>query len=134
MKTEDTSEATPKEFQEVTGLENFLKDFTLLDRRGAVEVELWDEYLVYATLYGIADQVIKDFKESCPEYFQLSNLGNQLIDKRGSVVSDFNAFTGVSNLSSSLSSSWGRSSGGGGRSSGGGGGGHSGGGGGGGGR
>lgn len=134
MKTEDTSEATPKEFQEVTGLENFLKDFTLLDRRGAVEVELWDEYLVYATLYGIADQVMKNFKESCPEYFQLSYLGNQLIDKRGSVISDFNAFTGVSNLSSSLSSSWGRSSGGGGRSSGGGGGGHSGGGGGGGGR
>lgn len=135
VKAEDSSDAKPKEFQDLVGLENFLKDFTLMNTRDAVEVELWDEYLVYATLYGIADQVLKSFKEACPEYFKLSKLGSQLINESGTVISDFNSFTGISRISRGLSSSSGsRSSGGGGHSSGGGGGGHSGGGGGGGGR
>ncbi|MCF0167356.1 MAG: DUF2207 domain-containing protein [Bacteroidales bacterium] len=58
--------------QRCYGLYNFLKDFSLIDERGAMEVTLWDEYLVMATIFGIADKVRKDFKEICPEYFQLT--------------------------------------------------------------
>ncbi len=99
------------------------------------EMKMWDEYLVFATLYGMADKVIKDLREYCPDYFAVSYLGSQLIDETGSVVSDFSSFTGIPKISNSIASSGSSSSsGGGGFSSHGGGGGHSGGGGGGGGR
>ena len=61
-----------KDVREVFGLRRFLKDFTLIQDRGVVEVGLWNNYLIFASLYGIADQVIKDFKKVCPEYFTLS--------------------------------------------------------------
>ena len=62
----------PSDVQEVFGLKKFLKDFTLIKDRGTVEVKLWNNYLIFASLYGIADQVYKDFKTVCPEYFTLS--------------------------------------------------------------
>ena len=61
-----------KDVREVFGLKKFLQDFTLIKDRGVVEVGLWNNYLIFASLYGIADQVIKDFKKVCPEYFTLS--------------------------------------------------------------
>lgn len=63
---------TPVEAQQVFGLRNFLRDFTLIQDRGVVEVGLWNNYLIYASLYGIAEQVYKDFKKVCPEYFVLA--------------------------------------------------------------
>lgn len=64
------------------GLKRYLKDFSLLEERHAVEVSLWDEYMVYAQLFGIAKQVRKDFQKICPEYFELSKVAQQ-IDKVG---------------------------------------------------
>lgn len=58
--------------RQVFGLRNFLRDFTLISDRGVVEVKLWNEYLVFATLFGIADQVYRDFRKVCPEYFELA--------------------------------------------------------------
>ncbi|MGN1216219.1 MAG: DUF2207 family protein [Candidatus Cryptobacteroides sp.] len=58
--------------RQVFGLRNFLRDFTLISDRGVVEVKLWNEYLIFATLFGIADQVYKDFRKVCPEYFELA--------------------------------------------------------------
>ena len=60
------------EVRQVFGLRNFLRDFTLISDRGVVEVKLWSYYLVFATLFGIADQVYKDFRKVCPEYFELA--------------------------------------------------------------
>lgn len=59
-------------------LRNYLKDFTLVGERNVRDVKLWDEYLIYATLFGIADQVRKDFKKMCPQYYQLSQAAQQL--------------------------------------------------------
>ena len=69
-KTLKTLEAA--DVRQVFGLKRFLKDFTLIKDRGTVEVKLWNNYLIFAALYGIADQVYKDFKKVCPEYFTLS--------------------------------------------------------------
>ena len=69
-----------KDVREVFGLKKFLKDFTMIQDRGAVEVGLWNNYLVFASLYGIAEQVIKDFKKVCPEYFTLSQPMQQFQD------------------------------------------------------
>ncbi|MBQ6286993.1 MAG: DUF2207 domain-containing protein [Bacteroidales bacterium] len=75
-KTLKTIQAT--DARQVFGLKRFLKDFTLIKDRGAVEVTLWNNYLIFASLYGIADQVYKDFKKVCPEYFTLSQTVEQL--------------------------------------------------------
>lgn len=48
---------------------NFLKDFTLSGERGAAEVGLWKQYLVYAQLFGIADKVARQFQKLYPAAF-----------------------------------------------------------------
>jgi uncharacterized membrane protein len=98
-------------------------------------VQLWNNYLIFASLFGIADQVRKDFKQVCPEYFSLSDVG-QMMDKMDASTFDtmvnipaqsfYNtARSYISSSSNGGGSSW---SGGGGSSSWGGGGGFSGGG------
>ena len=66
------------EVREVFGLKKFLKEFTLLDQRGVDEVKLWKDYMIYATLFGIADQVIRDMKKINPEYFNMDQVAAQM--------------------------------------------------------
>lgn len=125
----------PEETRQVFGLRKYLKDFTLIKDRGVVEVKLWSDYLVFAALYGIADQLIKDYRKVCPEYFTLSTAAGMLDDDTTSMMiwsminmtsRNFNtAVTTYEASSGNSGSSW---SGGGGMSSWGGGGGFSGGG------
>ena len=68
------------EVRQVFGLRKFLKEFTLLDERGVNEVSLWKDYMIYATLFGIADQVIKDMKKINPEYFNMDRVAAQMAD------------------------------------------------------
>ena len=50
----------------VMGLKKFLQEFTLSNERHFEEVALWREYMVHATLFGIADQVRDDLKKVWP--------------------------------------------------------------------
>lgn len=50
------------------GFIKFLKDFTLINEREAVEVALWDEYLVLAALFGLGEKVLEKFKDIDPNY------------------------------------------------------------------
>ena len=54
----------------VVEFKNFLEDFTLSKERGATEVGLWKDYLVYAQLFGIADKVAQQFQRLYPKEFQ----------------------------------------------------------------
>ena len=54
----------------VVEFKNFLNDFTLSKERGAGEVGLWKDYLVFAQLYGIADKVAAQFQKLFPKEFQ----------------------------------------------------------------
>lgn len=71
--------------QEVLGLYNYLKEFTLLSEKGVIDVALWNNYLVYATVFGIADTVMKQMKEVAPDYFLKSDVG-QLFDSDGTAI------------------------------------------------
>ena len=64
------SEQGKIEARRVMGFKNFLNDFTLSSERESVEVGLWKDYLVYATLYGIADKVAKELKDIDPRVFE----------------------------------------------------------------
>lgn len=66
--------------RKVFGLKKFLQEFTLLDERGVDEVKLWKDYMVYATLFGIADQVIRDMKKVNPAYFEMDRVAAQMAD------------------------------------------------------
>ena len=57
------------DFLAVLGFRHYLKDFTIINERQVKEVELWKDYLVFAALYGIADEVAKEFADICPDYF-----------------------------------------------------------------
>lgn len=81
-----------EDVRQVFGLKKFLKDFTLIEDRGVVQVQLWNDYLIFASLFGIADRVRKDFKQVCPEYFQLSDVA-QMMDRMD--ASTFNTMVNV---------------------------------------
>ncbi|MGD9558983.1 MAG: DUF2207 domain-containing protein [Oscillospiraceae bacterium] len=55
--------------REMFGFKKYLKDFTIINEREAREVQLWDRYLIYAQLFGIADEVAQQFKQLYPDYF-----------------------------------------------------------------
>ena len=65
---------------EVFGFKRFLEDFTLMNERHLTEAKLWNDYLVWATLYGNAEQVIKDMKAINPEFFKMDQVACQLSD------------------------------------------------------
>lgn len=49
------------------GLKKFLDDFSSISTKEVLEVHLWDEYLMYAYIFGIADKTIKELKKLYPE-------------------------------------------------------------------
>jgi uncharacterized membrane protein len=51
-------------------LRNWLKDFSNLDEAIPTDVKVWDHFLVYATLFGVADKVNKQLAEKLPQVCQ----------------------------------------------------------------
>ena len=118
------------EVRQVFGLKKFLKEFSLLDERHLGEVGLWKDYMIYATLFGIADQVIRDMKKINPEYFNMDQTARQMADDRTLPMIYSTMHRGTASAAASKAERAARAAGGGGHSSwGGGGGGFSGGGG-----
>jgi len=119
-----------EEVRQLFGLRKFLKEFTLMDERGVCEVKLWKDYMIYATLFGIADRVIKEMKKVNPEYFNMDQVANQMADNMTLPLIYSTLHHSTSSAVAAKAAREHRSSGGGGHSSwGGGGGGFSGGGG-----
>lgn len=63
-----------EEMEHVIGLSMFLKEMTLIVEKGVVEVEMWEYYLIFASILGIADKVQDQLGDLCPEFNQQSNL------------------------------------------------------------
>lgn len=51
-----------EEVNKLYALRNFLNDFSILDEKEIKEIVLWEDYLIYATLFGISKKVIKNMK------------------------------------------------------------------------
>ena len=116
------------EVRKVFGLRKFLKDFTLLDERNVGEVTLWKDYMIYATLFGIADQVIRDMKKINPEYFNMDQVAQQMANDTTLPMIRSTMHRSTARAAMSKAEREARAAGGGGRASWGGGGGFSGGG------
>ena len=101
----------------LAGLKKFLLDYTLIMQREAIEVELFEDYLIYAQMMGIAKQVSKQFKELYPDMIEQTNYGSY----DNIVYINYCASSGISSANSARAAAQSYSSGGGGFSSGGGG-------------
>lgn len=60
---------------QLAGLKKYLQEYTLIKEREAIEVHLFEEYLIYAQMMGIAKEVAKEFKELYPELIEQSSYG-----------------------------------------------------------
>ena len=56
------------------GLKLFLLYFSSIEEKEVIEVKLWEEYLMFASILGIADEVEKQIGKLCPEFNQYSNI------------------------------------------------------------
>ncbi len=102
------------------GLKNFLEEFSRIDDKEAIEVNMWEYYLIYAQILGIADKVAKQFKKLYPEIIDNPELGYTYTDI---MFIHMVSHSGMHSATTSQQRAQSYSSGGGGFSSGGGGGG-----------
>ena len=103
------------------GLKNYMEKFSLLDEKEIPAIEVWEKYLVYATVFGISDKVLKQLKTVYPDIDKIDAI-NTSTYMYFMYHSNFGtSFT--SSINSSISSSYSSATGGGGGFSGGGGGG-----------
>ena len=100
----------------VAGLKKFFKEFDNMTDKEAIDVMLWEEYLMYAQIFGVAQKVAKQFKKLYPDVITD-------YDYNTFVYINTVSYSGISSASSARSRAESYSSGGGGFSSGGGGGG-----------
>lgn len=114
------SETLKEEGIKLKGLKNFLEEFSRIDEKGAIEVNMWEYYLIYAQILGIADKVAKQFKKLYPEIIENNEYGYTYGDI---VFIRSISYSAVTSATASRQRAQNYSSGGGGFSSGGGGGG-----------
>lgn len=104
---------------EIAGLKRYLKEYTLIKEREAIEVALFEDYLIYAQMLGIAKEVAKEFKDLYPDIIEQSNFS----DYDNIIFINYYSATIASTARNAQARANSYSSGGGGFSSGGGGGG-----------
>lgn len=105
--------------EEVYGLKKYLLEYTLIPDRKAIEVALFEEYLIFAQMLGIAKHVAKEFKDLYPEIIEQSHFTSYDYI----IFINMTSSNGISAANTAKARAESYSSGGGGFSSGGGGGG-----------
>lgn len=64
------NEEGKKEALKYKGLENFFRDFTIINEREMSDVGLWKDYLVYASIFGLTKKVAREMNKLLPDYFE----------------------------------------------------------------
>lgn len=65
--TRNLTKKGQQELDEILGLKHFLLDFSLIQERGVKETVIWQDYMVYALMLGIADKLEPQIRELYPE-------------------------------------------------------------------
>ena len=65
------TEKMNEEVKNIIGFKKFLLDYSLINEREGIEVELWDQYLIIAEILGIADKVEKQYENVYTKYKDL---------------------------------------------------------------
>lgn len=56
------------------GLKKFLDDFSNVNTKEVMDIKLWEEYMIFANLFGIADKVSKQLKYIHPDIEKIDDL------------------------------------------------------------
>lgn len=109
------------------GLKRYMSEFSLMKEKEVPELVLWEKYLVYATVFGISEKVLKQLKVVYPqisdeEYMNSHGYTYMYLMYSGSFNNSFlsslnrsisNSYTTLNNYSSGSGAGGGFSSGGG---------------------
>lgn len=63
---------------QLKGLKKFLLDFSMMPEREYFEVHIWEEYLIFAELLGIADKVEEQFSKLYPSFNEQTKLNTTI--------------------------------------------------------
>ena len=108
---------------QLKGLKKFLLDFSMMPEREYFEVHIWEEYLIYAQLLGIADKIEEQFSKIYPKFNEQTKLNTEIttVAIRNMAYLGYKGYAAGRHLASMRSSSSGSRYSGSSRSSGGGG-------------
>jgi len=67
----EVSQSFHDEAIKLAGLKKFLLEFSEIEDKEAIEVNLWEEYLIYAQMFGIADKVDNTLNDLYPTIFSM---------------------------------------------------------------
>ena len=63
----NAGESLVKYAKQLMALKKWLSKYSVMEERQPMEVKLWNEYMLYASLFGITDKVEKNLASICPE-------------------------------------------------------------------
>lgn len=100
------------------GLKKYMEDFSMLDKREVPEIIIWEHFLVFATVFGIAEKVLKQLKIVYPDIDKNLDINTYTYMYLMMNTNFSSSFTNA--INTSMSSAYSSASGGGGGFSGGG--------------
>lgn len=83
------------EYQNLNGLKNFLLDYSNMEEKTHIEINIWEDYLIFANLLGIADKVNQQFNKIYPNFnaidpmFDVSTTNNTIVRQLNAVYKGF---------------------------------------------
>lgn len=84
------------------GFYKFLNDFTLLDEKELPELFMWERYLVYATVLGVAEKVLKGLKLRYPQLNDENFVKDNMIFLAAISSTNMNSISGLKDITSSI--------------------------------
>lgn len=72
--TRHISPSLRNEVIKIFGLKKFLLNYSLISSRESIEVNLWEDYLIFAQLLGIAKKVENQLKKLYPDFNKISKI------------------------------------------------------------
>ncbi len=79
----DLTKKGQQELDEIYGLKHFLLDFSLINERGVKETIIWQDYMVYALMLGIADKLEAQIRDLYPDQLPQLNQYRRYISYTG---------------------------------------------------
>ena len=94
MNVKNVNSSLKEEAIQLKGLKKFLLDFSMMPEREYFEVHIWEEYLIFAQLLGIADKVEKQFSKLYPSFNELTplNMGVTTVVVRSMATTCYKGF------------------------------------------
>lgn len=63
-----------EKMEHILGLKKFLEEMSSIKEKEVIEVKLWEEYLIFASILGIAEKVERQLGKMCPDFNEQSNM------------------------------------------------------------